>query len=129
MAPAQKIMTWIAVALGGALGSLARHSVNLAFARLTETTTPYATATVNVVGSIAIGVLAGLTAGGKLHLTPALRTFIFVGILGGFTTFSSFMLDTLTLEHGRDHGLAAANVLFQVVIGLIAVFAGYAAAR
>jgi CrcB protein len=122
-------MTWIAVALGGALGSLARHGVNVAFARVTETTTPYATATVNIVGSVVIGVLAGLTAGGKLHLSVELRTFIFVGILGGFTTFSSFMLDTLTLGHGNEQGLAAANVLAQVVIGLIAVFAGYAAAR
>jgi fluoride exporter len=122
-------MTWIAVAVGGAIGSLARHAVNLAFAHLTETTTPYATATVNILGSLVIGVLAGLTAGGKLHLTPVSRTFIFVGILGGFTTFSSFMLDTLTLGHGNDHGLAVSNVLLQVVLGGLAVFAGYAAAR
>lgn len=123
------MVIWIAVAAGGAIGSLARHLVNVLFARLTETTTPYATATVNIVGSIVIGVLAGLIAGGKLHLSPGVRTFVFVGILGGFTTFSSFMLDTLTLEHGRQQGLAAANVLCQVVLGLIAVFAGYAAAR
>jgi fluoride exporter len=122
-------MNWISVAVGGALGSLARHAVNVAMAHVTETTTPYATATVNVVGSIVIGVLAGLMAGGKLHMSPPLRTFVFVGILGGFTTFSSFMLDTLTLEQGNQHGLAAANVLFQLVIGLTAVFAGYAAAR
>jgi CrcB protein len=122
-------MIWLAVAAGGALGSVARHGVNVAIARLTDTTTPYATATVNVVGSIAVGVLAGLMAGGKLHLSPPLRTFVFVGILGGFTTFSSFMLDTLTLGRGNEHGLAVANVLFQVVVGLIAVFAGYAAAR
>ena len=104
-------MTWIAVALGGALGSLARHSVNIAFSHLTESTTPYATATVNILGSVAIGVLAGLIAGGKLHMTPGVRAFVFVGILGGFTTFSSFMLDTLTLEHGHEHSLALANVL------------------
>src|SRR5262245_31100669 len=122
-------MTWIAVALGGALGSLARHGVNAAFAHLTEKTTPYATATVNIIGSLAIGVLAGLTAGGKLHMTPLVRTFVFVGILGGFTTFSSFMLDTLTLGHGDQHQLAVANVAAQVVLGSIAVFAGYAAAR
>ena len=122
-------MMWIAVALGGALGSLARHYVNLVFAHLTETTTPYATATVNILGSVVVGVLAGMTAGGKLHMTPVVRTFVFVGILGGFTTFSSFMLDTLTLAHGRDHGLAVSNVMFQVVVGCIAVFAGYAAAR
>jgi CrcB protein len=122
-------MIWFAVAAGGALGSVARHGVNVAFAHFTETTTPYATATVNIIGSVVIGVLAGLIAGGKLHLSAELRAFIFVGILGGFTTFSSFMLDTLTLGHGSEHGLAAANVLAQVVIGLIAVFAGYAAAR
>ena len=122
-------MTWIAVALGGALGSLARHGVNAAFAHVTETTTPYATATVNIIGSLVIGVLAGLTAGGKLHMTPVVRTFVFVGILGGFTTFSSFMLDTLTLAHGDQHQLAVANVSAQLVIGAIAVFAGYAAAR
>ena len=122
-------MMWIAVALGGALGSMARHGVNLAFAHLTGRSSPYATATVNILGSLAIGVLAGLTAGGRMHLSPTARTFVFVGILGGFTTFSSFMLDTLTLGHGNDHGLAVSNVLVQIVLGLIAVFAGYAAAR
>jgi CrcB protein len=122
-------MVWIAVALGGALGSLARHAVNLAIARVTENTTPYATATVNILGSAVIGVLAGLMAGGKLHMTQMQRAFVFVGILGGFTTFSSFMLDTLTLGHGDQHGLAVANVLLQIVVGAIAVFAGYAAAR
>ncbi len=122
-------MTWLAVAVGGALGSLARHGVNLMFAHLTETTAPYATATVNIIGSAVIGVLAGLMAGGKLHMTTEVRTFVFVGILGGFTTFSSFMLDTLTLSRGSQQGLAVANVLTQVAIGAIAVFAGYAAAR
>lgn len=108
---------------------MARHGVNLAFARLTEQTTPYATATVNLLGSLVIGVLAGLSAGGKMHLSPPVRSFVFVGILGGFTTFSSFMLDTLTLTRGNHQGLAASNVLAQVVLGVIAVFAGYAAAR
>ena len=122
-------MTWIAVALGGALGSVARHAVNVAFARMTETTTPYATATVNIIGSLIIGVLAGLTASGRLHMSPVRRTFVFVGILGGFTTFSSFMLDVLTLDHGGDRQLAIANVAAQVVLGAISVFVGYAAAR
>src|SRR5262245_28250945 len=114
-------MTWLAVALGGAIGSLARHGVNIAFARFTPTAPPYATATVNISGSLIIGVLAGLTASGRLHVSPVMRTFLFVGILGGFTTFSSFMLDTLTLDHSREHSLAVANALAQVVLGLIAV--------
>ena len=122
-------MTWLAVAVGGALGSMARHWVNLEIAHRWERSVPYATATVNLVGSAIIGVLAGVIATERLPMSPHLRTFIFVGLLGGFTTFSSFMLDTLTLGHGNEHGLAVANVLFQVVAGLIAVFAGYAAAR
>jgi CrcB protein len=121
-------MTWIAVALGGAAGSLARHGVNLAFARY-GSATPYATATVNIAGSAVIGVLAGMTASGRLQMTPTVRAFVFVGILGGFTTFSSFMLDTLTLTHGTQRELAIANVLAQFVLGALAVFAGYAAAR
>jgi fluoride exporter len=121
-------MSWLAVALGGAAGSVARHAVNLTFSRYGQAT-PYATATVNILGSVVIGVLAGLTAGGKLHMTPPVRTFVFVGILGGFTTFSSFMLDTLTLAHGGRQPLAISNAAAQLVLGGIAVFAGYAAAR
>ena len=122
-------MTWIAVALGGAVGSAARHGVNVTFSYLGEQATPYATATVNILGSLVIGVLAGMTASGRLHMTPTVRAFVFVGILGGFTTFSSFMLDTLTLTHGTQRELAIANVLAQLVLGAIAVFGGYAAAR
>src|SRR5438067_4023350 len=122
-------MTWIAVGAGGALGSLARHGVNLLFSHFTGSATPWATASVNILGSLAIGVLAGLTAGGRLHLAAPARTFIFVGILGGFTTFSSFMLDTLTLGHGTQHRLALVNLAAQLVLGCAAVFAGYAAAR
>ena len=84
-----------AVALGGALGSLARHGVNIAFAHIFGRPVPLATAAVNLAGSAAIGILAGLIASRRLTMTPNMRTFVFVGLLGGFTTFSSFMLDTL----------------------------------
>jgi CrcB protein len=117
----------VLVALGGAAGSVARHGVNLVFAHTTQQSTPYATAFVNILGSLVIGTLAGLQVSGRLHLSPSLRTFIFVGVLGGFTTFSSFMLDTLTLGRGGQQPLAVANVLAQVVLGAIAVFAGYTA--
>ena len=79
---------------------------------------PYATATVNLVGSAVIGLLAALVATGRLHLSTEARTFVFVGILGGFTTFSSFMLDTLTLGHGGDQALAFWNVTLQTTVGL-----------
>jgi CrcB protein len=110
---------------GGALGSLARHGVNVLFARLMARPIPYATATVNLIGAGVIGILAGLLAAGRLELSVPVRTFIFVGLLGGFTTFSSFMLDALTLSYGGEPGLAFINVAVQTVLGLAAVWAGY----
>ncbi len=71
---------------------------------------PYATAAVNLLGSLAIGLLAGLIATGRVHMSTELRTFVFVGILGGFTTFSSYMLDTFTLGHAGEHALAFWNM-------------------
>src|SRR3954467_13069936 len=127
--PAAKepMMIWIAVAGGGALGSMARHAVNLFFAHALERAVPYATAAVNIAGSFAIGLLAALLATGPLHMSPELPTFVFVGILGGFTTFSSFMLDTFTLGHGGEHTAAFWNVAVQMAGGLSAVWAGYRA--
>jgi CrcB protein len=118
-------MIWLAVAVGGALGSMARHGVNVYFAHALERSVPYATGAVNLAGSLVIGLLAALLATGRLHMSTELRTFVFVGILGGFTTFSSFMLDTFTLGHGGDHSLAFWNVALQVALGLGAVWAGY----
>ncbi len=121
-------MIWLAVAAGGALGSLARHEVNVFFAHVLERALPYATAAVNLIGSLTIGLLAGLIAVGRLHMSTEMRTFVFVGILGGFTTFSSYMLDTFTLGHGGEHALAFWNVALQTALGLAAVWVGYRAA-
>jgi fluoride exporter len=118
-------MIWLAVAAGGALGSMARHGVNVYFAHVLERSIPYATGVVNLIGSIVIGLLAALIATGRLHMSTELRTFVFVGVLGGFTTFSSFMLDTFTLGHGGDHSLAFWNVALQVALGLVGVWGGY----
>jgi fluoride exporter len=116
---------WIAVAAGGAAGSVARHGVNMLFAHVFVRPVPYATATVNLLGSAIIGVLAGLLASKRIAMAPTLRTFVFVGLLGGFTTFSSFMLDTLTVAHTGERALAISNVIGQMGIGLAAVYAGY----
>ena len=114
-----------AIALGGAVGSLARHGVNIAVAHVVGRPVPYATAAVNLLGSAAIGVLAGLLASGRLTMAPTMRAFVFVGILGGFTTFSSLMLDTLTLAQSGQGSLAMSNVVAQTVVGFIAAYAGY----
>jgi len=118
-------MSWMAVAVGGALGSMARHGVNMLFAHVLERSVPYATAAVNIAGSWTIGLLAALVATGRLQMSNEWRTFVFVGILGGFTTFSSFMFDTFTIGHGGDHALAFWNVALQMALGLVAVWGGF----
>jgi len=118
-------MSWMAVAVGGALGSMARHGVNMLFAHVFERSVPYATAAVNIAGSWTIGLLAALVATGRLEMSNEWRTFVFVGILGGFTTFSSFMFDTFTIGHGGDHALAFWNVAVQTAFGLVAVWSGF----
>jgi fluoride exporter len=118
-------MIWLAVAVGGALGSVARHGVNvLVHGRWPMARFPMATLVVNVAGCLIIGLLAGLIMSERLALRFYWREFLFVGILGGFTTFSTFGLDTITLA--RTHSLAAAlwNVMAHVVIGLLAVQVG-----
>jgi fluoride exporter len=118
-------MTWMAVAIGGAVGSMARHGVNILFAHVFLRAVPYATAAVNIAGAWIIGMLAALVATGRLHMSAEWRTFVFVGLLGGFTTFSSFMFDTFTIGHGGDHALAFWNVALQTALGLVAVWGGY----
>ena len=118
-------MLWFAVAVGGAVGSLARHLVNVATTHRFETAAPYATFLVNVIGCLVIGALAGGIASGRLQMTAAMRTFVFVGVLGGFTTFSTFGLDTFTLAHGGDHVRAFWNVVGQVALGLGGVWLGF----
>ena len=114
-----------AVVVGGAVGSLARHGVNIAFAHMFGRPVPLSTAAVNVLGSGAIGLLAGLIASGRLTMSTNMRTFVFVGLLGGFTTFSSLMLDTLALTHTGERTLAFSNVAGQTVAGLLAVYGCY----
>jgi CrcB protein len=118
-------MVWLAVAAGGAIGTLARHGVNLVFGHVFVRAVPYATAAVNIAGSLVIGFLAGRIASGRLEMDQPVRAFVFVGVLGGFTTFSSFMLDTFVLANGGDRTLAFANVAGQTFLGLITVYLGY----
>jgi fluoride exporter len=118
---------WIAVAIGGALGSLARHGVNhVVQTRWLTLRFPAGTVAVNLVGCLVIGLLAGLIASNRLALGLYWREFIFVGVLGGFTTFSTFGLDTFTLTQSHSSTHAILNVALQVIGGLLAVWAGYA---
>ena len=109
---------WLAVALGGGLGSLARHGVGL-WARGLWPAFPAATLIVNAAGSLAIGLLAGYAAA-RPEWSPAWRLGLMTGVLGGFTTFSAFSLETLALWRDGAPALALANVGLNLVLGLAA---------
>ena len=118
-------MVWVAIAVGGALGSIARHGVNvLVHGRWPMMRFPLSTMIVNVAGCLVIGLLAGMIASGRLAPRLYWREFIFVGLLGGFTTFSTFGLDTITLARTQPMTSAFWNVAGQVALGLLAVLAG-----
>lgn len=119
----------ILVGFGGFLGSIARYLAGGAVHRLAEGSVfPYGTLFVNVTGCLAIGFLAALSEARGV-LSPEARVFLLIGVLGGYTTFSSFGYETLQLVRGGEMLAAAANVLVQVVVGLGAVWAGAATAR
>ena len=113
----------VAIAIGGALGSLARHLVATQVYHWTGAGFPWGTVAVNVAGSFVIGALAGAMA---LFWSPSaeLRAFLTVGFLGGFTTFSAFSMDAMLLiERGRAD-LAFAYMAGSVVVAVGALFAG-----
>lgn len=119
---------WIAIGVGGALGSMARHAVNrFVLHNWPALQLPVATIIVNVGGCLAIGVLAGVVATGRFS-TPHWREFAFVGVLGGFTTFSTFGLETVTLLRTGALGLAVLNIGTQLIGSLLGVYAGLLAA-
>jgi CrcB protein len=80
---------------------------------------------VNLIGSLVIGVLAGALAAERMSMSPSVRTFLFVGILGGFTTFSSLMLDSLTQFEAGVPLKALVNLCGQLAAGLLLVYGGY----
>ncbi|MEX2273038.1 MAG: fluoride efflux transporter CrcB [Vicinamibacterales bacterium] len=119
-------MIWLAIGAGGALGAMARHGVNhLVHQRALSATFPFGILVVNVAGSFAIGIIAGLLAHNRLELSYTARTFVIVGFLGGFTTFSSFSLDTLALVRDGHLGQAIWNVAGQVGLSLLGVWSGW----
>ena len=125
----QSAASYLWVAIGGAAGSTARYAVTRIAARLAEGTFPWATLLVNVSGSLLIGFLAGLALpDGRSALPPDARAFLLIGVLGGFTTFSSFSLETLNLARDGDWLGATANVAGSVALCLVAVWIGFAAA-
>lgn len=119
-------MTWLVVALGGALGSVARFGVGLWMLRLTGPSFPWGTLLINIVGSFIIAFTGGLTLeGGAMPASFNARAFVMVGICGGFTTFSSFSMQTMELLQAGETAAAAGYVAGSAVLCIAAAFLGY----
>jgi fluoride exporter len=116
------------VALGGAVGSVARYLVGVATLRQFGPNFPWGTLTVNIVGSFAIGVFIELIAR-KLNASPEMRLLLVTGFLGGFTTFSAFSLDAIYLFERGELVTAGIYIAASIILSLIAVFAGLALVR
>ncbi len=115
----------LAVMAGGALGSLLRYLLSVWFVERWGDTFPWGTFFVNVVGSFGIGLFASLTPGdGLLSVSPTAKVFVMMGIFGGFTTFSSFSLQTLLLAREGAWIAAGGYVVASVVLCLAAVWLG-----
>ncbi len=117
---------WIAV--GGALGACARYALTLAALRTLPQTFPWGTFLVNVLGCFLFGIVAGLAASRGLF-GPTGRVFLLVGVLGGFTTYSSFAFESVDLIRSGQVAAAAANIGGQLMIGTLAVWVGLVLTR
>ena len=122
-------MNYLWVAIGSALGGVARYWCSGLVARLAGETFPWGTILVNILGSFVIGFAAALSRPEGRFLIPfEARLFVMVGLCGGYTTFSSFSLQTLTLLQDGQRWAAVGNVTASVVLCLLSVWLGFAAA-
>ncbi|NTV62322.1 MAG: fluoride efflux transporter CrcB [Oscillochloris sp.] len=113
----------LSVAVGAAIGANLRYGISLWAARRLGTAFPYGTLLINVLGCLVIGALLTLAAT-RFQLSEPLRLFLVTGLLGGFTTFSSFGYESYTLIIGGNWLLALLYVAASVIVGLLGVFLG-----
>ena len=118
--------SYIWVAIGGALGTTGRYWLSGVVARTIGETFPWGTLIINVSGSFVIGFFAALTGpDGRVFVGSNARQFVMIGLCGGFTTFSSFSLQTLNLLRDREWLYAGGNVILSVILCMIAVWLGW----
>ena len=120
------LTTYLWVALGGALGSVARFWFGALVAMIYPSQFPLGTVLINIIGSFVIGLFGTLTGpDGRIPTSFDMRAFVMVGICGGFTTFSAFSLQTLNLVQDGEWLQAGSNVVGSVILCLLAVAAGH----
>lgn len=121
--------TYLWIALGSALGGMARYWMTLAMATVTGAQFPWGTIAINILGSFVIGFVAALTgAEGRFEVPNDAKLFVMTGLCGGFTTFSAFSLQTFDLARDGRWLQAGGNVGLSVILCLVAVALGYIAA-
>ena len=121
-------MNYILVLLGGGLGASLRHTVNVGCARACGLNFPYGTFVINITGSLVMGLIAGYLAF-KGEASQPWRLFLMTGVLGGYTTFSAFSLDAVTLYERGQGGLAAFYVLGSVMLSIAGLIGGLSLVR
>ncbi|MBI5573703.1 MAG: fluoride efflux transporter CrcB [Elusimicrobia bacterium] len=115
------------IALGGALGTLVRYLISGLDYKFSGGIFPVSTFVVNLSGSLIIGFLWGIS--DRIVVSPNVRLFVFMGILGGYTTFSTFTLESFNLLRDGEYGIAAANILLSAIFGIGFVFIGFFASK
>jgi CrcB protein len=122
------MQTYLMIGLGGAVGSIARHWCNGLVAAVLGTAFPWGTLLINILGSIVIGFAAAtMHDAGRFPVGEDARLFLMVGVCGGYTTFSAFSLQTLTLIQGGQWLPAAGNIGLSVVLCIVGAWIGYVA--
>jgi CrcB protein len=121
--------TVVAVGICGFVGALARYGLDAFVTDRTRGSFPWGTLFVNVTGSFLLGVMFSLLVEGRFVVAPWLRTAAMVGLIGTYTTFSTFTLETIRLAEDGSFLLAGANALGSLAIGLVAVYAGIVLGR
>jgi fluoride exporter len=122
------LLNLLLVAIGGGLGSAARYLLSTLVLRLSGSLFPSGTFAVNLIGCLVFGVIAGASEQ-RVPLAPASRTFLLVGVLGGFTTFSSYAFESYALLRDGQVAAASLNIVGQVLAGLLGVWMGFALGR
>lgn len=117
------MLRYFIIALGGAIGTVSRYFVSGLDYKYSQGVFPISTLVINVSGSLIIGFLWGLFE--RFAISPNTRSFIFMGLLGGYTTFSTFSLETFNLMRDGEYRIAFINVFLSVVLSIAVVFIGY----
>ena len=118
------LLNLLAIAIGGAIGAVARYLLSAFVLRVSGTLFPLGTFVVNVIGCVVFGAIAG-AATQRVEMSPTVRLFLLTGILGGFTTFSSYAFESFVLVRDGQFLWATINVVGQVVAGLVGLWVGY----